>query len=193
MHRHEGMIRARRMRVNGVGDQFLAGSGFARDQNGRAARRDLRHQVQNLEHALALAHDVRETGALAQRSSEMRVLRFELALRDHPADLDQQLFVVPRLRKIIGRATFQRRDGRLHRPIRGDQENRRLTIPDTDLVQHLKAAFVRHHQVEQDQVVVRRLQTLQSLGGIRRECDAIALRREQHFEAFADIRFVVHH
>ena len=185
------MIRARRMCVNRVRDQFLAGSGFARDQDRRAAGRHLRHQIQNLEHPVALAHDVREAGPLPQGPLELGVFRFQLALRDHAPDLDHQLFVIPRLRKVIVRPALQRAHCSLHRPVSGDQENGRLPIAHPHFVQNFQAALVRHHQVQQHQVVVRRLQPFQAFGRVRRERYAIALGGQQHFQAFADVGFIV--
>ena len=68
------MIDARRIGVDGLGDQFFAGAGFAGDQNRRAAGRHLPHQVEHAQHALALADDVGEAVALLERALELRVL-----------------------------------------------------------------------------------------------------------------------
>ena len=94
------------MGVDRLGDQLFAGSGFAGDQDGRAAGRHLRHQVQNPQHPLALADDVRKAVTLLEGALELGVLALQPALGDHALDLDQQLFVVPRLGKIIAGAAL---------------------------------------------------------------------------------------
>jgi hypothetical protein len=66
-------------------------------------------------------------------------------LRDHPVDLDQQFFVVPRLGEIIVGAALQRLHRNLDRSVRRDHEQRRLAIPQPDFFEHLHPALVRHH------------------------------------------------
>ena len=66
------LLGARRVGVDRLGDQLLAGSGFAGDQDGRAAGRHLPHQVENLQHPLALADDVGEAVALLEGALELR-------------------------------------------------------------------------------------------------------------------------
>ena len=91
--------------------------------------------------------------ALLQGALEVRVLALQPALRDHGVDLDEQLFVVPGLREIIVRAGFDRVHRDFDRPVGGDHDDRRFLIARADLGKHVHAGPVRHHQVEQDQVV----------------------------------------
>ena len=91
--------------------------------------------------------------ALLQRALELDVLALQAALRDHAVDLDQQLFVVPGLGEIIAGAALQRVHGDLDRAVRGDHEDRRFLIARADFFEHLHAALVRHHQVQQHQIV----------------------------------------
>ena len=57
--------------------------------------------------------------------------------------------------------------------------------------QHFHAGHVRHHQVEQDQIVACDLQLLQAFGGVGGQFDAVALDGQQRLQALADIGFVV--
>ena len=95
--RDEGPVAPRRIQVDRLGDQFFAGAALALQQNGGAAGRDLRHQVENPQHGLALADDVFEVVALLQRALELDVLFFRSMPRDGGAHVGQQLFVVPGL------------------------------------------------------------------------------------------------
>ena len=60
-----------------------------------------------------------------------------------------------------------------------------------DFFEHLHAALVRHHQIEQDQIVGRCFQPLQPFGGVGGQLDAIVFARQQRFQAFANIGLVV--
>ena len=82
VHGDKHVVGARRIGVDGFGDQLLAGSGFAGDQDGGAAGRHLRHQVEHAHHALALADDVGEAVALLEGALELRVFVFETAPLD---------------------------------------------------------------------------------------------------------------
>jgi len=55
VHGHEHAVCARRIGMDGFGDQFLARASFARDQDGGTAGGHLPHQVQQAQHAVALA------------------------------------------------------------------------------------------------------------------------------------------
>ena len=61
--------------------------------------------------------------ALFQRALELGIFAFETPLGNHAVDLDQQLFVVPGLRKIIVCAQFQRVYGGFYRAIGRDHED----------------------------------------------------------------------
>ena len=55
---HEGPVAARRVGMDGLGNDLLARAALALNQNRRPAGRDLRHEVEDAQHALAFAHDV---------------------------------------------------------------------------------------------------------------------------------------
>ena len=78
IHRYKRPIVARRIQVDGFGDQFFARAALALQQNRRPAGRDLRHQVENLQHGFALAHDAFKVVALLQRALELDVFFFGL-------------------------------------------------------------------------------------------------------------------
>ena len=74
------------------------------NKNGGAAGRDLRDQVEDPQHRLALADDVFEVVALLESALELDVLFFGAAARDRCAHVGQQFFVVPGLLDEVGGA-----------------------------------------------------------------------------------------
>src|SRR5207302_3529450 len=95
--RHKGTVFARRISVDGLGDEFLARAAFALDQHRRTAGRDLRNQVENLEHDFAFAHDVFKVVALLEGALELLIFLFHAPAVNSRAYVGQQLFIVPRL------------------------------------------------------------------------------------------------
>ena len=190
---HEHALGARRIGVDGFGDQFLAGAGFAGYQDGGAAAGHLPHKVQQAEHAIALADDVGEAVALLQGALEVGVLVFEAPLGDHAVDLDQQLFVVPGLGEVIVGAQLERLHGGFHGAVGGDHEDGRFAVAPADFAQHVHAGAVGHHEVEQHHIVGARFDFAQAFGAVGGEVHAVAFQAEERFQAFADIQLVVHY
>ena len=118
--------------------------------------------------------------------------RSRRAVRDHAIDLDQQLFVIPGLGEIIVGAGLERVHGHFHRTVGGDHENRSFRIALANLAEHFHAGTVRHHEVQQNQVVVAGFGLWQTLGAVWRQVHVVAFNAQQSLEAFADIRFIVH-
>ena len=77
------------------------------------------------------------------------------------------------------------------RAVRGDHENRRFAVARANFFEHLHAALVGHHQVEQDQIVGGRFQALLSFGRIGGQLDAVVFAGEERFQALADVGLVV--
>src|SRR5207253_2281894 len=152
---------------------------------------DLCDQIQNAQHALTLADDVRETIALLERALELRVFALQARPRDHALDLDQQLLVIPGLREVVVRSAFERVYRHLDRAVRSDHEDGRLGIALAHVAQYLHAGAIRHHQIQQDQIVVPSFDLVLALGRVRGEVDLIVLERQQRFQTFPDVCFVI--
>ena len=101
-HLDERLLRARRVVVNGVGDELLAGARFAAQEHRRVGLRHLRDLRVHVVHLAAGANDVGEAVALVELEPQVRVL-FDQALaigfdepmhlhrlRDHRADDGQK-------------------------------------------------------------------------------------------------------
>src|SRR5258708_22718574 len=90
--RHKRAVLARRIGVDGLGDQLLAGAALSLDQNGGAAGRDLRDQIEDFEHDLALAYNIFKIVALLQGALELLVRSEE-----HTSELQSPDHLVCRL------------------------------------------------------------------------------------------------
>ncbi len=71
IHRHKRLVAPRRVRMQRLRDQLLARAALTLHQHRRPARRNLRHQVEQPQHRLALAHNVLEVVALLQRALQL--------------------------------------------------------------------------------------------------------------------------
>ena len=124
VHGNERAILARRVHVNGFRDQFLAGAALALHQHRRASGSDLRHQVEDAQHRIALADNVLEVVALLERALELDDLFFGATASDRAAHIGQQLLVVPGLLDEIIGPGLHGIDRVLHRAVGGDHDHR---------------------------------------------------------------------
>ena len=92
VHLHEGLVRPRRVVVEGVGHQFLAGAGLAADEHRGAAGRRLGHGFVDPLHGVAVADEVMQLVALPEFQPKLLVLLHQpLPVgRDEPGHLHGQ-------------------------------------------------------------------------------------------------------
>ncbi len=164
--RHKGAVLARRVGVNRLCDQLLAGAAFALQQDGGARGRDLRHQVEGAQHQLAFADDVFKVVALLELALELDVLLFHALASDGGAHVGLQLFVGPRLGDEVGRASLDGGYRVFRGAIGGDHDDRHLRIALANLLQNLQSIAVGELKVEQDQIERLRVQQAQALFAI---------------------------
>ena len=167
--------------MNRLRDQFFPGTGLAGNQDGRTAGRDLRHQIEHAEHAVALADDIGEAIPLLEGALELGVFVDKPLAGDNPLDFDQQLFVVPWLGEVIVSSQLHRLHGRFERPVGCDHEDRRMAVAVADVAQHFHAGLLRHHQIEENQVVCPGFELALALERVHRLIDLITLKIQQRF------------
>ena len=112
--RDEHLVAAGGVGVDGLGDELLAGAGFAGDQDGGAGAGDLRNEVEHAHHLLALAHDIGKVVALFEGALELLIFAREASAMDHAGDFQQELVVIPGLGEIVSSAGLQGVDGDFH-------------------------------------------------------------------------------
>ncbi len=142
VHWDERPVAPRRVQVNRLGNQLLARAAFALQQDGRPAGRHLRHQVENLQHRLALADDVLEVVALLQRPLELDVFFFRPMPCHRRPYIGEQLFVVPWLLDEVGGARLHGLDCILDGSVSGDHDHREPGILCVSIGQDVHAVAV---------------------------------------------------
>ena len=162
IHWNERLVPPRRIRMQRLRDQFLARPALALDEYGRPARRHLRHQVEQAQHGLALAHDVLEVVALLQRALQLNQFFFRAMPADRRANVGQQLLVVPRLLNEVLRARANRVHHVRHRAVRRNHDHRQVRLHLQNPRQQIDAALARQRQIEQKQVELVACQLLQA-------------------------------
>ena len=150
-----------------------------------------RHEVKNLQHGLAFAHDVLEVVALLQGALELNVFFFRVLAGDGGAHIGQQLFVVPWLLDEIGCPRLHGVDRILHRAVGGDHDDRMLRMWAANLGEHVHAIAVGQSQVEQHEIEGALADLGQAVSSAGGDCDGVAFELQQGLERFADCGLVV--
>ena len=107
----ERLLRAGARRVNGFGDELLAGAALAHDEDARSARPHLRDELQDRLHLRIRADDVPERVPLAEAIAELPRLLEEACLLHRPLDDGRQRLEIERLRQVVLRPFFHGGDG----------------------------------------------------------------------------------
>src|ERR1700761_7165292 len=151
--RDERLIAARRVGVQRFGDQFLAGAAFSLDKHRGAAGRDLRYQVEDAQHGLALADDVLKVIALLEGALELNVFFFGVKARDGRANIGEEFIVVPWLLDKVLCAGADGLDYVVDFTVGGDHDDRQVGMMLANEVQNLQSVFSRQCEIEQDKVI----------------------------------------
>ena len=99
-----GLSRRSEWKWIGLRDQPLAGARLAGQQNRAVGARDGLDHLEDVEHRLAAADDVRELVRQAERPLQQHVLLPQLAVLDLLADLHLEQIDVERLAQVVARA-----------------------------------------------------------------------------------------
>ena len=140
------------MEVDGLRDEALARARLAGEQDGAVGPRDRLDHLEDVEHRLAAADDVRELVRQAERPLQQDVLLPELAVLDLLADLHLEQIDVERLAQVIAGAEPHRFDGGLGRREGRDHDAEDVLIDVLRRAQHVDAAQVGHLDVRDQQV-----------------------------------------
>jgi hypothetical protein len=191
VNRDERTVATGGIQMDRLGDEFLASPAFALQQHGGAAGSNLRDEVENLEHGLALAHDVFKVVALLERALELNIFFFRFLPGHGSAHVGQQLFVVPWLLDEIRGAGLHGADGVLDRAVGSDHDDGLLRMRQPDFTEHVHAVFVGEREVEHDDVERALADLRQPFARRSGNHDGVAFELKQRFQRFADFRFVV--
>ena len=190
---HERLVVARGVGVDGLGNDLLARAALALNQNRRPAGRDLRHEVEDAQHALALAHDVREVVALLEGALELKVFFLGAVAGDGRANVGKQFLVVPGLLDEVFRAGADGLDHVVHGAVGRDHDDGQIGLALLELRQQLDAALAGQRQIEEHEIEALAIEELQSLLAVAGSFDDIVFKTEQHLQRLANAGLVVDH
>ncbi len=188
---NERLVAARRVGVDGLGDDLLAGAALALNQDRGTAGRDLRDQVEDAQHDLAFAHDVGEVVALLEGALELKVFFLGAVAGNGGADVGEQLLVVPGLLDEVLRAGADGLDDVIDGAVGRDHDDGQIGLALLELRQQLEAALAGQSEIEEDEVEARLIEQAQPLLAVGRGFHGVVLEREQHFQRFADAGLVI--
>ena len=152
VERDEPLRAPRAVVMNRARDDFLAGAGFAGDQDRARRRRHGFEQLKQRAHGGAAADEPLELVALLQLRAQIRVLGLEPALLERGVQRVQQLVELKRLGDEVGRAALDRFDRVLHRSVSGDDDADDVGIAQQRGFEHARAVEARQTQVGDDDV-----------------------------------------
>ena len=191
IHRNKRAVLARRIGMDGLGDQLFAGAALALNQNRRAAGRNLRDQVENLQHGLALADNILEVIALLQGALKLLVFFFSAAAAHRGPHVRQQLLIVPGLLDEVSGAILHGADSVIHGAVSGNHDHRQLWITVANIAKNLQSVAVRQGKIQQHQIKGTLAHLDQSLLASFCRRHGITLKLQQSFQRFTDGRLII--
>src|ERR1700676_4325810 len=190
---HKGFVRARRGRMDGLGDQFFAGAALAADENRGTRWSDLRDEVEQRQHLLALADDAGKIEALFERALELHVFFAQAAGLHSLRHLREEFVVGPGLGDVVHGAALEGSAGHVNRAVSGDKDDGQIRIAAADFLQQIEAVTVWKAYIEQQQIERAFFELGQARFAGSGAGDTIAFAGEQELQALAYFRFVVDH
>ena len=175
------------------GDQLLAGSALAVDQDGRPGRGGLDDQIEDLPHARAAANDFSEPVLMRLQVLPQRaVLGDQPPLGERVAKDDQHLVVLERLGDVVEGAALHRRDRVLDRGVRRDHQDRQVVVYFLDFVERRDPVHPRHHDVHDHDVERHASDELEAGRGVCGQPHLVALAGQQRLEDLTHDLLVVY-
>ena len=171
---------------------FLAGSRLAGHENGAVGARDLLDQLEDGEHLVAAADDVRELMGTAERPFEQHVLLPELALLESVAHLHLQLVDVERLAQVIVRPKAHRLDRGIRRRERCNHDAKDVGVEALRASKHVDASHVGHLDVGDEQIEPAALEAIDRRAPVFGQRHVIPLAAQDDRQQLAHRSLVVH-
>ena len=154
VHRHERLVLARAVGVDGLGDQLLACAGLALNENGRAGGGEVAQPVDDLVHLRAVADHPLEAKFFVKLTFQLPVGLGQPQALGRLVHHGAKLTHVERLGEVIGSALLDRLHGRLDIAVAGDDHDLGAGIGLLGLAKNGQAVHVRHAQIGEDDVEI---------------------------------------
>ena len=169
VHRDEDLGRPRAVRVDGAGDQLLAGARLALDEDVRLRARGLADQLEDRLDRRALADDLVEAHLRRQPLAQAPVLVAQPALRESPLHGQPEDVVRrQRLQEVVEGPQPHGLDGRLHRAVTRDDDDGDVRVQVGRAPQDREPVGARHLEVGEHDVGMLGFQQPQGVLAVRR-------------------------
>ncbi len=189
---HEAAFAPPAVVVDGAGDQFLAGSAFAHDQDRNIAGRHLPGRRHHALHRRVLADDSLESALLGELVAKDLVLLLQRRPLGRAIYLSPEMIQVQRLFDEAVRPVVHRLHGDRYVPVRRHQNHLRRGSEGLGLLQHLQTVTLPFHdQVGDDHIVILLLESSFGFGKAVRHLAAMSLPLKRFAHHLGMILFVV--
>ena len=185
----------RAARVDGLRHELLARPALSRDEDRRVGVRDALDEVVGLGHLRRGAHHLLEGRGALEPEPEAPDLGSQRALLDAAVERHREVVEVEGLRHVVVRAGADGRDGGVHAPEGGHDDDRDEPARLSDAGAEIRARGALHLEVRQDDVhvVFPGVEESEGFGRRLREGRAVVPLRELSVENRAEARIVVDH
>ena len=148
----EGAVAARRVLVDGLGDEFLARARFAEDQHGGKGLGGAADELEYALHLRAAADDGGEREFFVEAVLQFADFAGFVALADHVLQHDQQRLRDRSAWSCSGRRRPDGFDGGGHRAVAGDHQEHGFGLFELPVFEQVHPRNVAHLQIGQDEV-----------------------------------------
>ena len=182
----ECIVSPRAVQVNGLRDKFLSCSAFSGNQNRAVGSADNLDHLEQFLHRSALADQVAHTVDFLELATQVGVLLAQSAIFESVTDNDLEFFeIVLGLEDVVERAHLQR----LNRGVRAGKRRQKNELPvevvGSHVAQEIDARHVRHSDIRDDQVKLRRLDQIQRFRHALSCLDLESFFPQENFEQFS--------
>jgi hypothetical protein len=181
------------MKMDRLCDQALAGARLARQQDRAVGPGDGLDHLEDFQHRLAAADDVRELMRQTKRSLQQHVLLTQLPVLDLLPDFHLEQVDVERLAQVVARAESHRFDRCFRGCERGDHDPQNVLVDLFRGTQHIDAAQIRHLDVGDQQIDRLTLQRIDCRTAVVRQHDLVAFPPQDNRQQFAHRSLIVDH
>ena len=185
--RHEGAVAPLAVIVQRARNQFLAGTGLARDHHREVGLHQAREQPVDFLHRRRAADQRNALGFLEFGRNRVAAL----GLRQRPADDRDQLLQVERLWQIFVGAALRGADRGHEVVLRAHDDDRQVRARLLDARQEVEVVFVGHHHVGDHEVAVALRDPAPQRRGVAARAHLVAGPRQRLVQHRADRGIVV--
>ena len=191
IQRHEVLLAAHGVAVQGPGHQLLAGARLAVDQHRHVGVAEPADGAEHLLHGRRLADDL--GGRFRRRRHELLVVL--LAVLDGPLDQRHRLVHVERLGQVFERAALVGRHRRVQVGMGGHDDHRQIGVLALQDLEHAQAVGARHAHIGNQHVGLGAalVEAVEGLVGVFKTYRLVAFLAERLFQHPANGAVVVDH